>query len=63
MNDQNVTAHDLKRLRLQIDRLNLARVELSLAGHISDDANCDMLDTIDALEDRFIALTNARNAR
>lgn len=63
MNDQNVTAHDLKRLRLQIDRLNLARVELSLAGHINDDANCDMLDTIDALEDRFIALTNARNAR
>ena len=58
-----ITAADLKRLRMQIDRLNLARVELSLAGHLNDNQACDLLDTIDALEDKFIALTNARNAR
>ena len=57
------TASDLKRLRMQIDRLNLARIELSMAGHLTDDQGCDLLDTIDALEDKFIALTNARNAR
>jgi len=63
MNTPTPTAHELNRLRLQIDRLNLARVELSMAGHLTDDQNCDLLDTIDALEDKFIALTNARNAR
>ncbi len=47
---------------MQIDRLNLARVELQLAGHLNDNQACDLLDTIDALEDRFIALTNLRNA-
>jgi len=56
------TAADLKRLRLQIDRLNLARVELQLAGHLTDDQACDMLDLVDTLEDRFIALTNIRFA-
>ena len=57
------TTHELNRLRLQIDRLNLARIELSMAGHLTDNQGCDLLDTIDALEDKFIALTNARNAR
>jgi hypothetical protein len=56
------TASDLKRLRMQIDRLNMARIELSLAGHLNDNQACDLLDTIDALEDRFIDLTNLRNA-
>ena len=56
------TALDLKRLRMQIDRLNLARVELSLSGHLTDNQACDLLETIDALEDRFIELTNLRNA-
>ena len=56
------TALELKKLRIQIDRLNEARIELSMAGHLTDNQNCDMLDTIDALEDRFIALTNAHNA-
>ena len=56
------TALELKKLRIQIDRLNDARVELSMAGYLSDDQNCDMLETIDALEDRFIALSNLKNA-
>ena len=56
------TALDIKRLRMQIDRLNLARVELSLSGHLTDNQACDLLETIDALEDRFIELTNLRNA-
>ena len=56
------SALDLKRLRMQIDRLNLARVELSLSGHLTDNQACDLLETIDALEDRFIELTNLRNA-
>jgi hypothetical protein len=56
------TALDLKRLRMQIDRLNLARVELSLSGHLTDNQACELLETIDALEDRFIELTNLRNA-
>jgi hypothetical protein len=56
------TAHDLKRLRLQIDRLNMARVELCLAGHLTSNQECELLDTVEALEDRFIALTNIRNA-
>jgi hypothetical protein len=56
------TALDLKRLRMQIDRLNLARVELSLAGHLTNNQACDLLEAIDALEDRFIELTNLRNA-
>jgi len=56
------TALDLKRLRMQIDRLNLARVELSLAGHLTNNQACDLLEVIDALEDRFIDLTNLRNA-
>mgnify|MGYP006943412346 CR=1 FL=1 len=60
--DTKPTFLDLKRLRLQIDRLNLARVELSLAGHLSDDQACDLLDMVDALEDRFITLTNLRNS-
>ena len=56
------TALDLKRLRMQIDRLNLARVELQLAGHLTTTQACDLLETIDTLEDRFIDLTNLRNA-
>lgn len=60
--DTKPTFLDLKRLRLQIDQLNLARVELSLAGHLSDDQACDLLDMVDALEDRFITLTNLRNS-
>jgi hypothetical protein len=56
------TAYDLKRLRLHIDRLNIARVELSLSGHMTDDQSCDLLETIDILEDRFIELTNLRNS-
>lgn len=60
--DTKPTFLDLKRLRLQIDQLNIARVELQLAGHLTDNQACDMLDLVDALEDRFIALTNLRNA-
>jgi hypothetical protein len=56
------TLADLKRLRLQINRLNFARVELSLAGHLTDNQSCDLLDLVDSLEDRFIALTNLRKA-
>jgi hypothetical protein len=56
------TALDLKRLRMQIDRLNLARVELQFAGHLTNNQACDLLEIIDTLEDRFIDLTNLRNA-
>lgn len=57
------TTQELKNLRNHIDCLNITRIELSLAGYISDDHSCDLLNVVDALEDRFIALTNAQTAR
>jgi hypothetical protein len=60
--NEKPTALELKNLRIQIDRLNEARVELSIAGYLSENHNCDILETIDALEDRFIALSNLKNA-
>jgi len=57
-----ITKTDLLLLRAKIDSLNDARVELSTAGHLTNNQEIDLLDTVDALEDRFIALTNSLNA-
>ena len=56
------TKTELLLLRAKIDSLNDARVELSIAGHLTNNQEIDLLDMVDALEDRFIALTNSLKA-
>jgi hypothetical protein len=51
-----------KSLRRQIDRLNEARIDLQMSGHLTDDLSVTLLEAVEALEDRYIALVNEANA-
>ena len=62
MSTHKHTAHELKALRRQIDKLNRSRTDLFLFSYMTEEQNLEMQDIIDALEDRFIALTNEANA-
>jgi hypothetical protein len=52
----------LAALRAQIDNLNEARIALQMSGNLTDDMACELLEIVDALEDRYIALVNKANA-
>jgi hypothetical protein len=52
----------LKALRKQIDKLNDARIALQMSGSLTDNQSVDLLEIVEALEDRFIAETNLANA-
>jgi hypothetical protein len=57
-----MTTQALKALRKQIDKLNDARIALQMSGSLTDNQSVDLLEIVEALEDRFIAETNLANA-
>jgi hypothetical protein len=57
-----MTTQALKALRKQIDKLNDARIALQMSGSLTDNQSVDLLEVVEALEDRFIAETNLANA-
>mgnify|MGYP003650615672 FL=1 len=57
-----MTTQALKALRKQIDKLNDARIALQMSGSLTDNQSVDLLEIVEALEDRFIAETNSLNA-
>ena len=59
---QAMNTQALKALRKQIDKLNDARIALQMSGSLTDNQSVDLLEIVEALEDRFIAETNLANA-